>query len=193
MRLLLTLLTTSKWFQSLALGVVLTPVLAIVQKYIFADWEFLRYLGVLIVVDTVLGVQRRWVARTISSRGFSRLFTKSGIYLALLVLTHVMSSFTVHGEVNVFFKWFDTFMYSCMMAREALSILEHAALIEPRLVPKALLKRLALVSEEGIEAAMAAMPSTQLSSAPLSTAPPAAPPTLPPTDDSPLSSSRYDA
>ncbi|MDO7875542.1 phage holin family protein [Hymenobacter sp. ASUV-10] len=192
MRLLLTLLTTSKWFQSLALGVVLTPVLAIVQKYIFADWEFLRYLGVLLVVDTILGVRRHWLAHTISSRGFSRLFQKSGIYLALLVLTHVLSSFTVHGEPNLFFKWFDTFMYSCMMAREALSILEHAALIEPRLVPKALLKRLALVSEEGFEAALTAMPASQLSTAPLSTAPPA-PPIPSPTDASPLTDSRYDA
>lgn len=187
MRLFFTLLATSKWLQSLALGVVLTPVLAVVQKYIFADFEFLRYLGVLIVVDTGLGVQRRWAARAISSRGFSRLFTKAGIYLALLVLTHVLSSFTVHGEPNLFFKWFDTFMYSCMMAREALSILEHAALLEPRLVPKALLKRLALVSEEGIEAALTAMPAAQLS-----TAPPAPPtPSLP--DASPLTDSRYDA
>ena len=192
MRLLLTLLATSKWLQSATLGVVLMPLLAIVQKYIFADWEFLRFLCVLIIVDTVLGVQRRWAAHAISSRGFSRLFKKSGIYLALLVLTHVLSSFTVHGEVNLFFKWFDTFMYSCMMAREALSILEHAALLEPRLVPKALLKRLALVSEEGIEAALTAMPSTQLSTAPLSTAPPA-PPLPSPTDASPLTDSRYDA
>jgi toxin secretion/phage lysis holin len=192
MRLFIYFLATSKWLQSLALGVVLLPLLAIVQKYIFADWEFLRFLGVLIVVDTGLGVQRRWVAHAISSRGFSRLFKKAGIYLALLVLTHVLSSFTVHGEVNLFFKWFDTFMYSCMMAREALSILEHAALLEPRLVPRALLKRLALVSEEGIEAALVALPASQLSTAPLSTAPPA--PSIPsPLDESPLTDSRYDA
>lgn len=173
MRLLLSLLApaSAKTVPSLTIGLALTPVLALIEKYLFDDWNFLASLGVLILVDTIFGVQHHWVLHSISSRAFSRLFTKCGIYLGLLVLTHVLTTFQVHGKPQVLFSWFDTFMYSCMMAREGLSILEHVAVIEPRLVPKALLKRLALISNEGIEAAMVAMPAAQHSDAALNLTP----------------------
>jgi toxin secretion/phage lysis holin len=172
-------LTSAKTLFSLGAALVLT----FVEKYLFNDWNFLAYLGVLIVVDTVFGVQHHWVQHTISSRAFSRLFTKCIIYMGLLVLTHVLTTFQVHGKPQVLFSWFDTFMYSCMMAREGLSILEHIAGIEPRLVPRALLKRLALISNEGIEAAMVAMPAAQYSDAALNLTPAAEVVTL---DPSPL-------
>jgi phage-related holin len=162
---------SGKTLPSLVVGVALTPALVFVEKYFFNDWSFLSSLGVLILVDTVFGVQHHWTKHTISSRAFSRLFTKCGIYLGLLVLTHVLTSFQVHGQPQVLFSWFDTFMYSCMMAREGLSILEHIAGIEPRLVPNALLKRLALISNEGITAAMVAMPVAQHSDAALNLTP----------------------
>lgn len=172
MRILLKVLAGStKTVPALAWGALFTPGLVFVEKYLFNDWSFLSSLGVLILVDTVFGVQHHWVAHTISSRAFSRLFTKCGIYLGLLVLTHVLTTYQVHGKPQVLFSWFDTFMYSAMMAREGLSILEHVAGIEPRLVPKALLKRLALISDEGIEAAIVALPVAQHSDTPLSTAP----------------------
>jgi phage-related holin len=177
MRFLLSLLApaSAKTVPSLALGLALTPVLALVEKYLFDDWNFLASLGVLILVDTVFGVQHHWVLHSISSRAFSRLFTKCFIYMGLLVLTHVLTTFQVHGKPQVLFGWFDNFMYSCMMAREGLSILEHVAGIEPRLVPKALLKRLSLISNEGIEAAMVAMPVAQHSDAALNLTPAPAP------------------
>lgn len=171
---------STKTLLSLPVGVVLTPVLVFIERYLFDDWNFLSSLGVLILVDTVFGVQHHWVKHTISSRAFSRLFTKCGIYLGLLVLTHVLTHYQVQGKPQILFAWFDTFMYSCMMAREGLSILEHIAYIEPRLVPKALLKRLAIISDEGIEAAMVAMPAAQHSDAPLNLSPaPVATPDVP--------------
>lgn len=162
---------SAKTLLALPLAVVLTPVLVFIERYLFNDWNFLGSLGVLILVDTIFGVQHHWVKHTISSWGFSRLFLKGFIYMGLLVLTHVLTSFQVHGKPQLLFAWFDTFMYSCMMAREGLSILEHIAYIEPRLVPRALLKRLAIISDEGIEAAMVAMPVAQHSAAPLNLTP----------------------
>ena len=158
MRLLLNFLTAAKTLLSLRAAVVLTPVLALVEKYLFNDWDFLASLCVLIMVDTVFGVQRGWAGHRISSRSFSRLFLKAGLYLGLLVLSHQLTTFRIHGVPNQVFTWFDKFMYSCMMAREAVSILEHVALLEPRLVPKSLLKRLALIADEGIEATLTAAP-----------------------------------
>ncbi|OUJ68818.1 bacteriophage holin [Hymenobacter crusticola] len=131
----------------------------LIEKYFFSDWDFLGYLLVLILVDTVMGVQRNWKLRTVSSRGFSRIFIKLCLYANMLILTHVMTHFTVRGDPNVLFQWFDYFMYSVMMAREGLSIMEHIALIEPRMVPKGLRQRLAVIAEEGIAGTLAAIPS----------------------------------
>lgn len=191
MRLLLNYLASlsAKTLLSLRAAVVLTPLLVFVEKYLFNDWQFLGSLCVLIVVDTVFGVQHHWREHSISSRAFSRLFTKAGIYLGLLVLTHQLTTYQVHGKPQVLFSWFDTFMYSCMMAREGLSILEHIAGIEPRLVPRALLKRLALISDEGIEAAMTALPAAQHSDAPLNLTAPASAADALPAPASPLSAS----
>ncbi len=157
MRLLLHLLSAAlsgKTVSALLMDLVLTPVLVFTERYLFKAWNFLGSLGMLILVDTVFGVQYHWQRRSISSRAFSRLFTKAGIYLGLLVLTHHLTGYQMQGEVNgVFSAWFAKFMYAAMMAREALSILEHVRELEPRLVPKLLLKRLALLSEGEPDAA----------------------------------------
>jgi toxin secretion/phage lysis holin len=158
---LVSLATGPKTVEAAKTSLIVSPYLVIIEKYFFSDWDFLGFLLVLILVDTIMGVQRSWVQRTVSSRGFSRIFIKLCVYANLLILTHVMTHFTVRNEPNQIFKWFDYFMYSCMMAREALSILEHIAFIEPRLVPKLLLKRLALISEEGLAGTLASLPTAE--------------------------------
>ncbi|WP_375435092.1 bacteriophage holin [uncultured Hymenobacter sp.] len=134
--------------EALATGLSLSPWVLLVRTYLFDDWQFLGFLLTLVVVDTVTGVLRGWQKRQVSSRAFSRFFVKLLVYLSLLILAHVMTSFTIKGEVNVFFQWFDTFVYCAMMARETLSVLENLATIAPEFVPKVLLKRLALFSED---------------------------------------------
>jgi toxin secretion/phage lysis holin len=125
-----------------------SPWALLVRQYFFADWQFAGFLFTLILVDTATGVLRSWQKKQVSSRAFSRIFIKCLVYLLLLILAHVMTSFTIKGEVNVVFQWFDTFIYCAMMAREALSVLENLATVAPELVPKVLLKRLALFSED---------------------------------------------
>jgi hypothetical protein len=165
MRLLLNFLTALTSGKTVAV-VVLGAALTLIERYLFNDWNFLSSLGMLILVDTVFGVQHHWGQHSISSRGFSRLFKKASIYLGLLVLTHNLTGYQVHGELNgAFSSWFDKFMYACMMAREALSILEHVAILEPRLVPKVLLKRLALISD-GDFSALEAPPAPGLDAPP---------------------------
>lgn len=138
-------------------GLALTPLVAFfealiapsVKKYLFADWEFAGFLLVLVLVDTTFGLLRAWHLHLVNSRAFSRLFLKVMIYMGLLVLAHVLTSFTVDGKPNLIFQWFDWFIYSAMMAREGLSILEHMADIAPDLVPTWLLKRLKQYTQEG--------------------------------------------
>ncbi|WP_169515027.1 bacteriophage holin [Hymenobacter norwichensis] len=136
-----------------------SPWALLVRQYFFADWQFAGFLCTLIFVDTVTGVLRSWQKHQVSSRAFSRIFIKCLVYLLLLVLAHVMTSFTIKGKVNVVFQWFDTFIYCAMMAREALSVLENLAAVAPELVPKKLVKRLALFSEDP-EAALGELKAT---------------------------------
>ncbi|OUJ68667.1 bacteriophage holin [Hymenobacter crusticola] len=163
---LISVATGPKTVEAAKISLQVSPYLLIakqlVEKYLFSDWDFLSFLLVLILVDTVMGVQRSWKLRTVSSRGFSRIFIKLCLYANMLILSHVMTHFTVRGNPNVLFQWFDYFMYSCMMAREGLSILEHIAFIEPRMVPKALRLRLAVIADEGI----VAIPSAASAAAP---------------------------
>ncbi|QIX60873.1 phage holin family protein [Hymenobacter sp. BT18] len=166
------LLTSARTLDAFLTGLALSPLALLVRQYLFDDWQFLGFLFTLIMVDTGTGLLRSWRQRNVSSRAFSRIFLKVIIYLAMLVLSHIMTHFTVHGEQNVIFKWFDTFVYSVMMAREALSLLENLAAIEPTLIPKALLKRLALFAEDP-DAGMRELKATATEAAAADAEPPA--------------------
>ncbi|SHL26362.1 bacteriophage holin [Hymenobacter psychrotolerans] len=163
-------MTSPRTTEVLTAALSASPWALLIRQYLFDDWEFAGFLFTLIVVDTATGVLRSWRQHKVSSRAFSRIFLKVLIYMVLLILAHVMTSFKVQGEENMVFKWFDTFIYCAMMAREALSVLENLAAIEPTLIPKALLKRLAQFSEDPQAAAAAlalAVPPAPDGAAPL--------------------------
>lgn len=69
-------------------------------------------------------------------------FTKIIIYSAALICSHVLVSFTVHNKAYAVFSWVDTVIFSGIIVREAVSIFENIALIDPTAVPKRLLKYL---------------------------------------------------
>lgn len=125
------------------------PVMKFVEKYVFNDWQFLVFLVVVVGVDTVLGFWKNWRYHTLSSAGFSKLFTKILIYGSVLVLTHVLTRFTIGGEANTIFSWFDTVMYSAIMVREAISIVEKVGAISPGILPRWILKRLQAFDNSG--------------------------------------------
>lgn len=113
-----------------------------VERYIFSDWQFLIFLLVLIGMDTTLGVYRSWQKKSLSSQDFSRLFAKLVLYLLLLVLTHVLVSFTISGAQNVLFGWFSSVAYAGIMIRESLSIMENITAINPNILPGWVMDRL---------------------------------------------------
>jgi len=124
-------------------------IVQIFEKYFFKDWEFLWFLFVMIIIDTITGVAKHWKLKTISSQGFSAFFLKVIIYSAALIITHVLMSFKIDGKINLFFGWFDDFIYSAIMAREAISIFENFAIINPDLFPAWILKRLKAFDSSG--------------------------------------------
>jgi phage-related holin len=131
------------------LSAVLMPIIALVQRYIFADWEFMKFLLVLVAIDTMLSLYRHYHSNSINSKRFAIIIPKLIGYLLLLILSHVIVHFTVEGEQNSLFAWFQTFCYSAIIVREALSILEHFSLLFPSIVPKTILKRLRTIEKGG--------------------------------------------
>ena len=126
------------------------PIVALIQTYIFADWEFMKFLMVLVAIDTLLSLYRHFIAKTVNSKQFATIIPKLIGYFLLLILSHVIVNFTVKGEQNSLFAWFQTFCYSAIIVRESLSILEHFSLLFPSIVPKSILNRLRTIDKAGL-------------------------------------------
>ena len=134
---------------SLLLTASLSPAVQFVEQYLFSDWEFLKFLLILVGIDTVLGVYLGWKNFRLSSSTFSKLFMKMIVYLLFLVLTHILAHFTVNGEKNTLFDWFSSIAYAGIMVREGLSILENLTGINPNLLPSWVIDRLKNIDKTG--------------------------------------------
>ena len=49
----------------------IAPILEFIEKYVFGDWEFVKFLIVLVVIDTVLGFIKNFMEHDIISREFT--------------------------------------------------------------------------------------------------------------------------
>lgn len=123
-------------------GWTLAPVVEYVDKYVFNDWEFLKFLLVITSVDTLLGFIKAIKLREVSSKGFSMVFKKLIVYSCALITTHALVHFTVDNKAIAVFGWFDYVIFSGIMVREAISIFENIATIDPGAFPKKILKYL---------------------------------------------------
>lgn len=132
-------------------GTAISPVLQILERYFFNDWQFLFFLLVLVGVDTTSGFVKHWKNETVSSLGFAKLFWKLIVYALFLITTHVLTNFTVDGgdAGHVIFEWVDTIVYAALLVRESISICENLAHISPGLIPQWILKRLQQFDETG--------------------------------------------
>ncbi len=103
-----------------------SPVFLVTEKYFFADWQFLKYLGVLVMLDTITGVMKA-VKRNeaITSYGLRRTVVKIVQYGIFLIVVHVLDNFEVKGESISFFGWIVTAAYSFLIGVEAKSVLEN--------------------------------------------------------------------
>lgn len=118
------------------------PVLEFIEKYVFGDWEFVKFLIVLVVIDTALGFIKHFIAHDISSRAFGMIARKLLIYASVLIVTHVLATFSVGGEPVGCLVWFRYFACAALMVRESISVLENCETICPGLIPKWIVRRL---------------------------------------------------
>lgn len=132
-----------KWHQLIVKG------FYFIEQYVFADWQFLTFLGVLVSIDTLLGLIKSFKMRSLSGKFFGLVAGKIIIYVCFLVLAHILSHYTIEGEKNSFFGWFNNVAYSAVIVRESISVLENMGAIRPGLIPEWILKKLKQYDKSG--------------------------------------------
>ena len=120
----------------------ISPLIELLEKYIFGDWVFVKYLIVLMVLDSILGFTKHWIAKDVSSQAWGMVAKKIIIYASVLIVAHVLSTFQIGGEPVDSFRWFRYVACSALIIREAVSIIENAEEILPGLFPKWIISRL---------------------------------------------------
>ena len=124
-------------------------VLAELLKYIYQDWEFAKWIAVAVALDTLLGMVKAFIHKDLSSEEFWRRFWKKIVgYLALLILSNILTNYTVGGHVVGATQWIGTYLCSYMLIREAISVLENVNAIVP-IAPAWLLERMKDFNEKG--------------------------------------------
>lgn len=138
---------------------IFTTLMQVVEKYLFNDWEYLRWLVVLVAIDTLLGITYAWKTNQFSSYGFSKVIVKMLLYGCCLVVINVLTRFTIAGETPALMadlaSWFAYFLLTVLMLREAISVFENIAKIEPRFLPTWVLVRLKAFENQLTEKATA--------------------------------------
>ena len=118
-------------------------------QYVYQDWEFAKWIAILIGIDTILGVWKHFVHKDASSESFFSRFTKKiVIYVLLLVLSNIASNATIGGTVIGPMQWIGTYICVFMMVREIFSCIENIQAIYP-IFPTSFVKRLKDFNDRG--------------------------------------------
>ena len=120
----------------------ITPFIELFEKYVFGDWEFVKYLVVLVVIDTIIGFSKHYIKHDISSKAYGMIAKKIVSYSIVMIVAHVVATFRVGGEQIESLVWFRYFACSALMVREAISIIENLEVISPGFIPKSIVRRL---------------------------------------------------
>lgn len=118
-------------------------------QYLVQDWEFAKWIAVLVGVDTILGIGKHLMHKDASSEDFWSGFAKKiFVYMVLMILSNVLSNYTVGGEAVGATGWMSKYLCVFMVVREAISILENTNAIYP-ILPTRLLKKFKDFSDQG--------------------------------------------
>lgn len=115
------------------------------QKYVYNDWNFLIFLGVLMLVDLITGILKSvkksgW--SSIQSKGIRDTGIKLIEYGAFLITIHVLVAFQVDGKPLGWLSYGDELGYSFLIVVEAKSIFENLQATNPDLNLKPLIDKL---------------------------------------------------
>lgn len=119
------------------------------DKYVFSDWEFLPFIVIIVVLDTITGMWKSFKRSDFSSYSFGGFMTKVILYAIYLFVIHNLSNFSPKESVQALFEWVEQLGYAAIIVREAISVIENIGAISPNLLPKWILKRLRHFDENG--------------------------------------------
>lgn len=124
-------------------------IVAEIGQYFYQDWEFAKWIGVAVTVDTLLGIVKHLVHKDASSEDFwSKFAKKIFVYMLLLIIANVLTNYTVGGNVVGTTQWMGTYICTYMIVRESISVIENANAIYP-ILPKSIIKRFKDFNEKG--------------------------------------------
>ena len=119
------------------------------MKYVYQDWEFAKWIGVAVAIDTLIGLLKHLVHKDASSESFFAKFSKKiAVYILLLILANILTNFTVNGSNMGATDWMGTYLCVYMLVREAISVMENANAVIP-IFPKSFIKRFKDFNENG--------------------------------------------
>jgi len=105
------------------------------QKYIFSDVEYLKWLLIAVTLDLITGITKVWVKEgfsAVTSMGLRMTITKFVQYGAFLIITHVLTNFTVGGATSPL-AFVSEWGYYLLILIEIKSVYENIIVINPHL------------------------------------------------------------
>lgn len=131
------------------IAIATSPFLFLIEKYIFRDWEFLRWLILLMVLDFIWALRVAWKSKNISFKNFEKTGEKLAQYATLLILGHILLNIRSADEPITVLSYFTVIIHTYIVSREIISILEKQILINPKYVPDWFLSRLKEFNKTG--------------------------------------------
>lgn len=125
-----------------------TFIQAILKDINFQDWAFVRAIFILAVIDTILALAYHIQKGSVSSKGWGKAGIKLLVYMLLIAATHFVTNTMIDGAKNPITEWINNVVYSFMLVREFISILEKAGMLGV-VVPAWILARLNGFTQEG--------------------------------------------
>jgi phage-related holin len=135
----------------------LTPFLATVEElvntYIFSDWNFVVFLAIAVILDTMSGFYVNIKLRNIHSFRMRSVWEKIAQYAIGLIIVHGIASHMVDGEPNqvviLVVPFIKGLCYFYMLACEAISIEENLNKIGKGILPHWISSKLLSFKETG--------------------------------------------
>ena len=119
------------------------------SHYLYQDWEFAKWIAVAVILDTILGVIKHLLHKDASSESFfSKFGKKIAVYIVLLILSNVLTNYTVQGSIIGPTQWIGTYLCVFMMVREGFSCVENIQAIYP-IFPTSFVRRLKDFNDKG--------------------------------------------
>lgn len=125
---------TKLWFAAVLLQ--LQPLSTFINKYLFSDLEFLKWLMLVVAIDLITGIAKvvkhdGWKA--VTSKGLRDTVSKLIQYGGLLIITHILTHYQIEGQAQMTnILWVNKLAYEFVILIEIKSVYENITAINSK-------------------------------------------------------------